>query len=175
MLTIEPIELHWLAGMPAEQDLCAHGGLVVRTEAQVFVDDSTESWSLSAGAVLLLRTLTHDHCSTVRLAELLIPHCGHAMYAENPDGVFIAPGCAHGRDWSVKRFADEVALDFGAAGTIRVRPEEWRDAVARFASSVLAFYESSEPKVPLDDVDAEGYAAFRTEVARRLTAARQAV
>jgi hypothetical protein len=175
MLTIEATGLHWLPGMQPEQDICAHGGLVVRTEGQVLVDDSTELWSLSAGALFLLRALTDDHCSTSRVAELLVPHCGHAMYAEDAETVFIAPGCRHGRDWSVRHCGDDVLLDFGPPGAIRIRSSEWRDAVVRFADRVAQFYEAGCPKVPFDDVDAEGYAAYRAELARRLAAAREAV
>lgn len=171
MLTIEPTNLHWLAAMPAEEDLCVHGGVVIRGDETVFVDDSHEEWALSAGALFLLRTLDRDHTAESRVAEHLIPHCGHAMYAQVDSDEVTMVGCPHGRDWLVVHEASQVILEFDPDRKLSLSWREWRDAVVQFASALDKFYEDNAPKKPANRVDAEGFAAFRGEWERRMQAA----
>jgi hypothetical protein len=172
---IEARNMHWLSNTPAAQDLCVHGGAVVRVDDVVLVDDTTEEWALSAGALYLLRTLEHDHTPDSPVAEHLLPHCGHAMYAEtNSEDVTIV-GCPHGRNWRVVHEESSVVLDFDGGLRVTVPRADWRDAVVHFADAVQEFYATSEPKAPMDQVDATGFAAFQKEWKRRVDAARHAV
>lgn len=170
-LTIEPCNLHWLPNMPVEQDLCVHGGVVVRADDTVLVDDAAEEWALSAAALFLLRTVERDHTPEAPVAEHLFPHCGHAMYAEtNSEDVAIV-GCPHGRNWRVVHEGSQVLLAFADGRRVTVSRPDWCDAVVEFSNAIEAFYDSSEPKRPTDAVDAAGFAAFRNEWRRRVHAA----
>ncbi len=172
---IEPCNLHWFPNTPVAQDLCVHGGVVVRVDDVVLVDDATEEWALSAGALYLLRTLEQDHTPDSLVAEHVLPCCGHAMYAEaNSEDVTIV-GCPHGRNWRVVHEESSVHLEFDGGVRVTVSRADWREAVVRFADAVQKFYATSEPKEPTDQVDAAGFAAFQKERKRRVDAARHAV
>jgi hypothetical protein len=171
---IEPRNLHWLPGGPAAQDLCVHGGAIVRIDDELVVDDSAEEWALSAGAVFLLRTLDRDHTPEHPVAEHLLPHCGHAMYvdSESPDVVIV--GCPHGRNWCVVHAGDQVVLGFDDGRQYRVPVEGWRNGVLEFSDAIEQFYSASEPKEPSDADAAAGFEAFLSEWKRRIGTARHA-
>ena len=75
MVSIRTHNLHWLEGLPPEQDLCAHGGFVVSHGDALVLDERDESWCLSAAALHLLGTLSSDHGEECRVGEHLFPHC----------------------------------------------------------------------------------------------------
>lgn len=170
---IEPQKLHWLSSGPAVHDLCAHGGVVLRIDGVVLIDDSAEEWALSAGAVFLLRTLNRDHTPEQPVADHLFPHCGHEMYVDSESADVAIIGCPHGRDWRVVHAGDQVVLGFVDRGEYRVSADVWRNAVLRFSDAIENFYAASEPKRPMDLVDAAGFEAFLKEWRRRVEAARR--
>jgi hypothetical protein len=174
MLTIEPINMHWLAEMPAEGDLCVHGGIVIRHAEAILIDDSEEVWTLSAGALFLLRTLNRDHTAGSRVAAHLFPCCGHAMYAQTDSDDVAIVGCPNGRDWEVVHHGTEVRLRFDDETEVVVSRNEWREGVVAFSQVIRTFYERNATKKPADDTDAAGFAAFRAEWSRRLQAASHA-
>ncbi|HEU4401822.1 MAG TPA: hypothetical protein VFT43_06925 [Candidatus Polarisedimenticolia bacterium] len=172
VLSIRPHNLHWLAGTPAQKDLCAHGGLLLTHEGQVLIDDADKNWALSAAALMLLRTLTSDHTPQSRVGDQLFPCCGHAMFVQpGRDEVWI-PGCANGRDWQVLHGEGKVSLVFEGGRQVSVSQAEWRAAVLEFSEAVEGFYAGNARKQPFDAYDAAGFEAFRAEWARRRDAAR---
>jgi hypothetical protein len=60
-----------------------------------------------------------------------------------------------------------VRLRTFAGGEEIVTLDEWRRIVLAFADAVAAFYAASAPKQPSDETDAQGFAAFQAEWARR--------
>ena len=159
-IEIEPVALHWLD--PPEFDPCAHGGIVVRIDGVVVLDDSQEEWSLGPAAVFLLRTLSMDH---LRTGAHLFPHCAHAMFPGEAGDV-VTIGCPLGRDWEVRHENRDVRLTF-ESGDVVIRLDAWRDAVFRFSDLVAAFYAASAARRFGDRHDLAGFTAFREEWKRR--------
>lgn len=174
-VTIEPQNLHWLSDGPAEHDLCAHGGAVLRIDDEVVIDDSTEEWALSAGAVFLLRTVGRDHTSEDPVAGHLLPHCGHAMFVDPASADVMIVGCPYGRDWRVVHVGHDVVLGFVDGREFKCPADVWRDAVLRFSQAVQQFYADSAPKKPSDADEAAGFEAFLNEWRRRSEQAGRAV
>jgi len=56
VLSITPHNLHWLSVEAPQNDLCAHGGVMIARGNRVLVDQRNEEWALSAAALMLLRT-----------------------------------------------------------------------------------------------------------------------
>ena len=174
MLTIEPQNLHWLSEGSAEGDLCAHGGFSITLDGSVLVQSPDSDYTLSAAVLYLLRTLTSDHDSTTRVGEHLVPHCGHAMWAEEGAEDVVIQGCNIGLDWEVHRRADAIQLDLEGR-SVTVPFQDWRSAVLSFSDHVKAFYERSDPKqLPSDRHEREGFEAFLSEWRRRRESAERA-
>jgi hypothetical protein len=146
----------------------------LRIDDEVVIDDSTEEWALSAGALFLLRTLDRDHTPERPVAEHLLPHCGHAMYVDSDPANVVIIGCPHGRDWRVVHTGEQVVLGLVDQREYAVPARAWRDAVMRFSDAIENYYAASEPKEPLDANDAAGFEAFLNEWRRRSEAARHA-
>lgn len=165
--SIEVDNLHWLADNAAE-DLCAHGSVQVRIGEQLVMQHSDgDGWSVSAAAILLLRTLTLDHCPEAPLNENLVPCCGTAVSMKpGPEDPYIS-GCPFGFNWWVRRSGDRVRLETAEGAEVEVSIEQWRDAVFRFADSVKGLYASSVPKVFPIEYEEPGYWAFHREWDRR--------
>lgn len=163
-LRIAPLNLHWLGPEP-EHDLCAHGGVEVVIDGEVFVaeDDVT----VSTGAVHLLRTLERDHTPEAPVAEHLLPHCGHFMVVDPDTGEAFNIGCPQGANWWVRHDGADVVLAREDGPERHVRRGEWVRAVAEFADAVAAFYAASPPRQPSSRIDAEWLQALRDEWNRR--------
>ena len=164
MLTISPQNLHWLSPEAPQTDLCAHGGVIVSRGDQVLIDQCTADWTISAAALMLLRTLTDDHSADHRVGEHLFPCCGHAMYEQLGSDDVLIVGCPNGLDWEVQHRDDQIELRFKDQPTVSVSASEWQAAVVAFSDAVAAFYTSSAPKQPSDQVDARGFEVLRSGV-----------
>ncbi len=165
-LSIELVAPEWIS--EPVHDLCAHAGIVIRDGARVVVDDSAEQWAVGPAALMLLRTLDADHEIDPENPPLF-PHCAHSFWVTD-DGEYFSVGCMHQRDFAVRHREDRVELVFGDE-TLEVSERAWTNAVLDFAGAVRAFYDASEPKVPLED-DAAGWRAFWAEWERRVARAR---
>ena len=174
MLSITPHNLHWLSVEAPQVDLCAHGGVVLSREDHILVDQRSENWTLSAAALMLLRTLTEDHTADHRVGEHLFPCCGHAMYEQAGSADVLIVGCSNGLDWEVAHRDGKVELGLKDQPTITVPASEWNTAVLAFSEAVEAFYAASAPKEPSGHDDAKGFQVFRAEWKRRYEAARRA-
>ena len=166
----------WNPGMENDPtDQCAHGDVVFIIDSVPFVGGSdAEDVTVSAAALFLLRTLTHDHNAATPVAEesQLFPHCGFTVYPGDGRFPVLVIGCNVGIDVDVLHSAGTVHLR-GQDGTeATVTATEWRDAVVGFADAVQGFYDASPPREPLDDdFEDEGWREFWKEWDERRTAA----
>ncbi|MEM1205814.1 MAG: hypothetical protein AAGN66_21470 [Acidobacteriota bacterium] len=160
--------MHWLDGMDEEKDLCAHGVVTVAIGGVTLADPADGEQCVSAAALHLLRTLESDHTPESPVGEHLVPHCGHGLYeGPTPDADVVIVGCSSGVDWQVVHGEGAVTLRNAGGAEAQVSLASWGDAVCAFSDRVEAFYKSSSPKVPDDDVEAAGFEAFRREWRRR--------
>jgi hypothetical protein len=77
-------------------DQCAHGDVVFTIDSVPFVTgDDVEDVTVSAAALFLLRTLTHNHTAADLVAEesQLFPHCGHSAVAITGRFPVVVFGC----------------------------------------------------------------------------------
>ncbi|MBT2559381.1 hypothetical protein J7E24_16450 [Hymenobacter sp. ISL-91] len=164
------LNIGWLENMEEEQDLCAHGQVLARIGNTVVSDASGSSWTVSATALFLLRTLTLNHTPAAPVGDQLLPCCGFAMWP-NPDdisGDVLVFGCPNGVDWSVENTAGGVILTPPEGAQVVITSQEYQHTVLQFVDEVHAFYQTSKPKeLPTDPEDAAGYAAFWREWHRR--------
>jgi hypothetical protein len=166
----------WIAGTENDPtDQCAHGDVVFTIDSIPFAGGSeAECLTVSAAALFLLRTLTHDHTAASPVAEWsqLFPHCGFTAHPVAGRFPVVVYGCNAGIDIDVTHTAGTVHLR-GQDGTeATVTATEWRDAVVEFVDAVQAFYDASPPREPFDDdFEDEGWRTFWNEWRERRAAA----
>ncbi len=89
------------------------------------------------------------------------------MYARGDGEDIMLIGCSNVIDFEVKHLNNHVVLTINEKEETSVPFAVWQQAVFGFADSVEAFYLSSEPKLPFDQTDSEGFRAFWDEWKRR--------
>ncbi|SDX46194.1 hypothetical protein [Hymenobacter psychrophilus] len=160
------LSIGWMENLDEELDLCAHGKVLARIGNTILSDASQGTWTVSAAALFLLRTLSLDHTPAAPVGDQLLPCCGFTMWP-NPDAVsgdVLVFGCPNGADWSVEHTAEEVRLTAPEGEQAVITSQEYQHTVLRFVDEVHTFYQSSKPKAPQDDPeDAAGYEAFWRE------------
>ncbi len=159
-LNIEPIDLCWIGHDSPATDLCAHGGLLVTMGDEVLLDDSSESWSLGAASLFLLRTLDGDHVSPADDGPLF-PCCAFAFFADESGRYINIGGCPNDRDFDVIHAGDSVVLGLEKR-PVTITERQWAQAGLLFSSKVRGFYEASDSKEPSNE-DAEGWRSFLKE------------
>ncbi len=158
--------LSWIKGNPDDpDDLCLHGHATAVIGGKTLeYDDAT----VSATALLLLKSLTEDHIAGQEDIQML-PCCGHECYADKKlENVHIY-GCPNGIDWSVRHDGDNVVLELEDGTTEVVSISEYTAEVFRFADMIEDFYKKSSPKIIMPDrkIEVSGYKAFWNEWHRR--------
>jgi hypothetical protein len=156
-------------------DQCAHAGVVFTIDSRPFVGGSdAEEITVSAAALFLLRTLTHDHTAANSVAESsqLFPHCGFTAHPVEGRFPVVVYGCNVGIDLDIRHSADTVSVRAEDGTEATVTAVEWRDAVVGFVDAVRAFYDASPPRQPFgDEFEDEGWRVFWNEWTERRTAA----
>src|SRR5947207_12205789 len=99
MLVINPIDLRWLTTELPQSDLCAHASLQIRLGERVILDSKPKRYTVSTGALHLLRTLFKDHSAERPIADHLIPCCGHFMVLNQDRDEVSNIGCPNGLNW----------------------------------------------------------------------------
>lgn len=158
---MEPTRLHWIKDEGDDPaDVCAHSPvrLVISEHSLVTPDDG--DWTVSASAVVLLRTLSRDHTKQHPAGEHLFPCCGDCIDVGEDDVVIC--GCPSGKDFEITHGPGSVALRADGQ-THTVSEADWRDAVFSFCDEVMAFYERSSPKTPSDAEDRKGFDRMMSE------------
>lgn len=161
---IKILDLHWINHKDDPADLCAHGSVYVRIGDKILVDrKDDDSWTLSAAALYLMRTIDNNY-NIDDFGNQLIPHCGFFIIPNEDLGFVTIQGCPHGFDWTIVHEADKIIhiADTGERGEIGY--EEYKKMIFAFAEQVEKFYQESLPKkLPTDDFDLKGYKAFWNE------------
>lgn len=175
MITVTPLDLHWVTDLPSTTDLCAHGRVQVAVDGGIVLD-SGYGVTVSAGALLLLRSLELDHTPEHPLGDRIIPCCGHLMSIDQASGEVMIIDCegSGGADWWIRHDGNQVGLSFPSGRQIVVSIREWQTAVLGFAKAVSDFYAASAPKQPaaVEELVPGAYETFWKEWRRRTNAAR---
>ena len=144
MFRIDILELCWLNGMPEENDLCAHGIVRVHIGGHVLEDEV----SMSAAALLLLRTVRDDH-EPDEMAKLFPTDgfCWTPASVNYPYPIYLG-GCPNGGfDGPVTHEGEVVRIALEGLPEVRVPLADYRAEVFRFADAVEALFRDSKPKV----------------------------
>lgn len=168
MLTLLPTRLHWINDDRQDdpRDLCAHSPVAFEVRGRCLLAADAGSFTVSAAAVYLLRTLTREHTSAAPVGEHLFPCCGHALYdLGDPDVVIL--GCPRGTNvWVTRPNGHTVRLSTDDGEQLDVGANDWSAAVVGFVDRVQQFYRQAAPKQPAA-ADAAGYAKMWSEWQRR--------
>ncbi|WP_143069722.1 hypothetical protein [Hymenobacter actinosclerus] len=170
---LQLLTIGWIENLEEELDLCAHGKVLARIGTSIVSDANAPTWTVSAAALYLLRTLTLNHTPAAPVCDQLLPCCGFSMWPDpSPEAAATADvliwGCPNGIDWAVEHFTAGVQLTTPAGEQVIVSHQTYQQAVLQFADEVEAFYQRSQPKArPADAEDAAGYEAFWREWHRR--------
>jgi len=154
--------LHWIEGLDASQDLCAHGDVVFEIDGRPVWKDGGGDLCVSAAAMNLLRTLERDHVEGDLVTFTLFPCCGHVWDLIEEYGLVNIADCPNGRDATVEHRNDQVIITSPNGTVAQVSDEDWADQVCIFADRVEEFYRQSGPK-EVHERDKEWYELFWEE------------
>jgi hypothetical protein len=161
LFDLQILETFWLSDTRTEYDLCAHGKVRVTLGSHSFVNESA---TISATALVLLRSLERNHSEQFPLGEHLLPCCGHFLiYTKEMKEVLIS-GCFSGDNWAIIHQQNTVLLKMENGSNTIVSFSAYKQTVLRFVDQVEQFYENSPKKVlPEEDFDRVGYLRFWKE------------
>lgn len=166
MIELVVQDFQWVRGPEDDpNDQCAHGRLLFRVNDIEFVKPEEGIWTVSASALYLLRTLTENHTAGNSVAEgnLLFPCCGFMVFPTGDRFTAICLGCTNGIDLEIVHQGNMISIN-SSVGSEIIRESEWISAVLDFTDSVRKFYQSSLPKVDIEDAfENQGWAAFWQE------------
>jgi hypothetical protein len=162
------LTIGWLENTDEQEDLCAHGNVLVRIGSAILSDAEAGRWTVSAAALFLLRTLTQNHTPVTPVGDQLLPCCGFTMWPVDNSADVLVLGCPNGVDWIVEHVPQGIQLTAPCGEGVVISNAEYQEAVLSFAREVHAFYQRSAPKrLPADPEDAAGYELFWREWNRR--------
>ena len=171
MIILKPIELEWVDGAEDDpSDQCAHAKVDFQINGTKFVVPE-DSWTVSASALYLLRTIEYNHDSQINVCEsnFMFPCCGFNPYIVEGKFDLMIMGCNSGINIYVEHRDNLVTIKSIDENIEEVTLEEWREAVSNFAMEIKTFYSSNQTKHELIDVlDKEGWAKFWDEFNTRL-------
>jgi hypothetical protein len=165
VIVLDLIDPQWILGDADDpNDQCAHGFIEFAVDDVQFVTKGDGTWTVSAAALFLLRTITSDHSNENSVAEEndLIPCCGQWIcQLEAGRHPYTVMSCgAPGIDPSIIHRGSlvEISLDEKSAS---VSVKDWAAAILGFVGQVQEFYDRSSPKKAIeDDLDREGWKYF---------------
>jgi hypothetical protein len=171
VIILRPHNLHWITGSADDpKDPCAHGGVEFQIDGDTLIRPGDHTFTVSAAAIYLLRSLSQPHSNADRSTEFLFPCCGCMFEAEDSDDVIIV-GCNSGVDFEVCHDGDDVVVSARDGKQYRVSATDWTNAVCEFSDAVHLFYAESSPKKPYDASDEKAFQQFLSEWSRRRSAA----
>ncbi len=170
-LVIEPVGLHWLHD-EEPTDLCAHGGVRVVLNGKVLFEKGLQDdgFTLSTGALHLLRTIDRDYVPGADVSGQLVPCCGHWMVFDQDVNEVVNSPCPNGIDGIVRHIGSTVEVRLEENASFAVTESEWKAAVRAFSEKVRAFY-FAIPRDSSGQMDAEWHPYFVEEWDRRHEAA----
>lgn len=143
-----------------QKDLCLHGNVFIQIVDHVLDDGKVDQWTVSAGALRLLRSVVENHYAGSE--EHLMPCCGHFMIPSDDLQTVNISGCPNGLDFTVLHKDNTVEL-ITDKNSISIPFDEYKNTVLKVAEEVELFYHDSPPKKLDNDFDKEGYQAFWNE------------
>lgn len=159
---IDASNFEWIAAPGHQQeDLCLHGSVTAIIGSEILTDTGT----ISATALYLLKTLEKDH--TAGVENQMIPCCGHFLIPNEDLSEVEIIGCPYGTDWTVEHIAGAVRIITACGNETVVPMDDYRLEVYAFVDKIEAYYHQCEPKKPADDFEEKGYQAFWNEWNRR--------
>ena len=163
MVSITPTRLHWIGddGEDDPGDYCAHSPVDMRIDGKQVVSPEDGDWTVSASAIILLRSLFRNHLTDMKEEEHVFPCCGHGIWPKEGGGVIIS-GCPNGIDFCILHHQGTVELQIDTEA-YDVSYEVWREAVVGFSEEVRRFYVDAVPKDLSPDAEPEGYIAMMSE------------
>lgn len=166
MIRLAIQDFQWARGPEDDpEDQCAHGRVQFRVNDTEFVKPEGGIWTVSASALYLLRTLSENHTTEKSVAEgnFLFPCCGFNVWPIGNQFKVMCLGCNNGIDLEIIHKEETVSI-ISSVGFEIVNKLEWINAVLNFSDSVRKYYQSSLPKVDIEDVfDYLGWVAFWQE------------
>lgn len=167
-LVIEPVGLHWLYD-EEPTDLCAHGGIRVSLDGNVVFEQGTQDdgFTLSTGALHLLRAIERDYEPGSASSGQLLPCCGNWMVFDPDLGEVVNSNCPNGIEWTIRHLNGSVEVSTSDTDSFVVDQTSWKRAVSEFSARVRAFYFADPPRVVSDETDADWYWQFVEEWSRR--------
>ena len=107
MIILEPREISWIKEQADDpNDLCAHGKVYFEIDGDVLVNEHDGTWTVSASALYLLRSLESNHSKNGPDHRQIFPCCGFWMLdIEGEEDVAIW-GCPNGIDFDISQSDD---------------------------------------------------------------------
>ena len=173
MITLKAHELGWVRGKADDpEDQCAHGLVEFLIDKTTFVKPEDGTWTVSAAALFLLRTLSLDHTPEDSVTEnnYLFPCCGFNVWPSKGKFKVVCSGCPNGIDVRVCHNRKEGTVVISSPkGIETVSESEWNCAVLGFVAQIQAFYNGNSPKKKITDkLDRSGWKAFWQEWEQRI-------
>jgi hypothetical protein len=154
-------DLYWLGDTADEQahDPCAHGNVTLAIGETLFAGPpETDGTNVTGAGLFLLRTLSYSHMHPDWLVtegddnNQLFACCASPLPSSGTTDEFAVSvaGCPYGVNVEVVRDDGTVVVRRGESSA-RVSAGDWCTAVLGFCEAVEAFYETSPPRLPLDE------------------------
>lgn len=163
MFELKIIRQHWVKddGLIDSYDLCSHGVIYLKLGDTIIADERSGSWTLSAAALHLMRTLNAKY-NIGDFASQLIPCCGHSLIAGELRVSVL--GCPNGIDFDVFHKDDiiEISIDDKKEKSIELSYSTYKRIVLDFVNEVEHFY--GEPSLKnVNEEDIDGFEQFWKE------------
>lgn len=146
LLCLKPSNLCWIDDTQDNpHDLCAHGSIEFSVDGHTLLSHDDRSFTVSAAAIYLLRTLEKDHTIESPVCEFLFPCCGSPEGVE-PNGDVLLLSCCGGEKFQVHSKDRNVYLRDQTDKEFCVSDTQWRNSVLLFSKTIWEFYNRSSPK-----------------------------
>ncbi len=127
-----------------KEDICSHGRLFIRIGDEILSTYNSNSWTLSAGGLFLLRTLSKDYIiSKSQFGEKLIPCCGHFMLPSDDKKSVIIFNCGaknNGISWNVKHIEDTIELTTEKGTKVEILYKDYQNIILNYIDEIEKFY-----------------------------------
>lgn len=161
---IRIIDLHWIDSKKDDgKDLCLHGNVSVRIGSEIIdngIDD--HDWTLSAGALMMLRSIENNHIAFEE-ENYMLPCCGHFMYIDEKTDKVVVLGCPTGIDWTVIHEDNNVKLVTRNGKETIITNDVYKEIIFNYTDTLKDYYDNSLQKIFTEDYNRKCYFKFWEE------------